>query len=237
MKRKRKNVWRNMLGGLLLCLMAVICMPGIHGEAAEKKPVCAKNQTVYLVHWEKGYTEPTGYSRCIFIKNMTADAKITNIKSSNKNVECSEMGTIIDLNGDKIKPGSKAKITFKVKQNKKTYSLSCNVIFKNAPCAFNSLKIGGKNYAKKTTAQVNVNLKPSYKKAVFSVKMKPGTKLISIDLHRGNKLIKVKNGSKVAVKKGDIIMVSYKYTKKPANVPKGWDWQSMATECVRLFIK
>lgn len=48
MERKRKNVWRNVLGGLLLCLMAIICMPGIHGEAAEKKPVCAKNQTVYL---------------------------------------------------------------------------------------------------------------------------------------------------------------------------------------------
>lgn len=226
-----------MLGGLLLCLMAVICMPGIHGEAAEKKPVCAKNQTVYLNHWEKGYTEPTIYSRCIFIKNLASDAEITNIKSSNKNVECNEVGTYIDLSGAKIKPGSKAKITFKVKQNKKTYSLSCNVTFKNAPCAFSSLKIGGKDYAKKTTAQVNVNLKPSYKKAAFSVKMKPGTKLISIDLHRGNKLIKVKNGSKVALKKGDIIMVSYKYTKKSANVPKNFDWKLMANECVRLFIK
>ena len=88
-----------------------------------------------------------------------------------------------------------------------------------------------------TTAQVNVNLKPSYKKAVLSVKMKSGMKLTAIELHRGNKLIKVKNGSKIAVKKGDIIMVSYKYTKKPANVPKGLDWQSMTTECVRLFIK
>ena len=237
MEQKRKNVWRNMLGGLLLCLMAVICMPGIHGEAAEKKPVCAKNQTVYLNHWEKGYTEPTIYSRCIFIKNLASDAEITNIKSSNKNVECNEVGTYIDLSGAKIKPGSKAKITFKVKQNKKTYSLSCNVTFKNAPCAFSSLKIGGKDYAKKTTAQVNVNLKPSYKKAAFSVKMKPGTKLISIDLHRGNKLIRVKNGSKVALKKGDIIMVSYKYTKKSANVPKNFDWKLMANECVRLFIK
>ena len=226
-----------MLGGLLLCLMAVICMPGIHGEAAEKKPVCAKNQTVYLNHWEKGYTEPTIYSRCIFIKNLASDAEITNIKSSNKNVECNEVGTYIDLSGAKIKPGSKAKITFKVKQNKKTYSLSCNVTFKNAPCAFSSLKIGGKDYAKKTTAQVNVNLKPSYKKAAFSVKMKPGTKLISIDLHRGNKLIKVKNGSKVALKKGDIIMVSYKYTKKSANVSKNFDWKLMTNECVRLFIK
>ena len=237
MEQKRKNVWRNMLGGLLLCLMAVICMPGIHGEAAEKKPVCAKNQTVYLNHWEKGYTEPTIYSRCIFIKNLASDAEITNIKSSNKNVECNEVGTYIDLSGAKIKPGSKAKITFKVKQNKKTYSLSCNVTFKNAPCAFSSLKIGGKDYAKKTTAQVNVNLKPSYKKAAFSVKMKPGTKLISIDLHRGNKLIKVKNGSKVALKKGDIIMVSYKYTKKSANVSKNFDWKLMTNECVRLFIK
>ena len=121
-------------------------MPGIHGEAAEKQTSCAKNQTVYLNHWEKGYTEPTIYSRCIFINNLASDAEITNIKSSNKNVECNEVGTYIDLSGAKIKPGSKAKITFKVKQNKKTYSLSCNVTFKDAPCAFSSLKIGGKDY-------------------------------------------------------------------------------------------
>ena len=43
-------------------------------------------------------------------------------------------------------------------------------------------------------------------------------------MHRGNKATKVKSGSRVTLKKGDIIMIGYKYTRKPSTMPKNLKW-------------
>ena len=149
MEKTWKKSIKTVLSSLLLCLIVTIAMPGIRSEASSKKPTCAKKQTVYLDSWGDGYYEPTSYTRYIFIKNLASNARITNIKSSNKNVfvfdDTEYGGKSIHLGGElEVKPGTKTKITFKVKQNKKTYSLSCIVTFKKSPCAFKSLKIAGK---------------------------------------------------------------------------------------------
>ncbi|MDO4343937.1 MAG: hypothetical protein Q4C50_03945 [Eubacteriales bacterium] len=235
MEQRGKNLVRNILGCLLLCLMVTFCIPAIHSEAAAKKPTCPKKQTVYFADYGGGWGEPTGYSRNIFIKNLASNAKITNVKCSNKNVFLINRGKYISVGDSKLKSGSKAKVTFKVKQNKKTYSLSCTLTFKKNTCDFSSLKIGGKNYASKTTGKLNVQLKLPYKKSAISVKMKSGRKLTSIKIYRGQKVIKVKNGSKAALKKGDIIMIGYKYTKKPSSMPK--NLKVTETGAVRIIVK
>ena len=104
----------------MLCLIMTACMPAIRSEAAAKKPTCPKNQTVYINSWGGGYVKATGYSRHIFIKNLASNAKITNVKCSNKKVHVSNMGKSLFVDVVKIKAGTKARVTFKVKQ-KKTY--------------------------------------------------------------------------------------------------------------------
>lgn len=231
-----KQTWERsikiILSSLLLCMAFTVFMPGIRSEAATKKPTCAKSQTVYIGQYESPY-EPLGYSGWIFISNLSSNAKITNVKSSNKKILCSNRGNYISLQGGKNAIGAKTKITFKVKQNKKTYSLSCNVTFKKAASPFKSLSLGGKEYAKKFGANVDLMWKVSHKKAKISVKMNSGKKLKGITLN--NK--KIKNGSKVALKTGDVLVIEYTYT-KPKNVPKTKEWKNFeCTNYMRIYVE
>lgn len=236
-----KQVWKKsiktIMCGLLLCLITTILIPGIQCEAATKKPSCAKTQTVYLTRSDtapgKYYLDYTDISSHIFIKNLSGSAKITSIKSSNKKITGSSMlsdpyipSKSIILSGSNCKPGQTSKITFKVKQGGKTYSLSCKITLKLKPTNFTTFSIGGTNYATKLkgysgTGKV-ANLKISPLKGTFKIKMKSGVKLMSVKLVRtsasGKTTTKtIKNGSKVTFKKGDVIQVAYKYTQKPAN--------------------
>lgn len=212
-----------------ICLLAVLAVPGIRSEAASKKPTCVKKQTVYLVRNNNPYNNSSSYyttsiSNHIFIKNLSSKAKITNIKSSNKKIKVLNgfntkdvgrfKGITVTANG--CKPGAKSKITFKVKQNGKTYSLSCTVTMKKETTRFAKLSIGGKNYASKLSGySERIVTLPKNKKVKISVKLKSGMKLNGIYNTRTGK--KIKNGQSVKLRKGDCILVDYTYTKKPTN--------------------
>lgn len=202
-------------------------------EAASKAPSCAKTQTVYLTT-NDGVNYMQDISSPIFIKNLSDKAKITNLKSSNKKIiaysglttdPVSLQGKYVALsvNSTGLKPGAKSTISFTVKQNGKSYRLSCKITVKLRPTVFKTLSIGGKNYASKFKGiSVGGTLKPSKKTGTFTVKMASGKKLTKITLLRSNgdgkSTIKtIKNGSKVTFKKGDIVCIDYTNTKKPAN--------------------
>ena len=80
-------------------------------------------------------TEGDGY---IYIKNLSRSAVITNVKSSNKYYTASKAAglnavyvTTSDYNSiHDVEDGEKTKLRFTVKQNGKSYNLSCAVTFK-----------------------------------------------------------------------------------------------------------
>lgn len=237
MKEKLKMWLKKTACIFSICLLAVLALPVIKSEAASKKPTCVKSQTVYLTRsdYQKGaynlnYTDISSY---IFIKNLSGDAKITNIKSSNKNIKGYselaahgvEKGKYIYLNGINCKPGQKSTITFNVRQGKKTYRLSCKITLKLKPSNFKTFRVGGKNYASKlkgysgTGNIARLSIRPL--KGKFNIKTASGIKLDSVRLVRISKgkvtTKTLKNGTNVSLKKGDTIQISYKYTKKPKN--------------------
>ena len=98
-------------------------------------------------------TEGDGY---IYIKNLSRSAVITNVKSSNKYYTASKAAGLnavfVQTTSDSdsihdVKDGEKTKLRFTVKQNGKSYNLSCAVTFKKHSRVFKSVKIGSKNYA------------------------------------------------------------------------------------------
>lgn len=236
-RERLKSIVKKMVFGTLAAAL-LVCSPiskvasetglAITAEAAVKKPTCAKKQTVYISYNANNVGCSTKNSAGIYIKNLSSDAKITNIKSSNKKVKVTNYfnssyamrfkGLYVDASG--CKAGTKSKITFKVKQNGKTYSLSCTVTVKKETSRFSKLSIGGKNYASKVAGySVKTMTLPKNKKVKISVKMKSGMKLDSIYVISGSGMSsqKVKNGATVKLKKGNRIYIEYKYTKKPAN--------------------
>ena len=83
-------------------------------------------------------TEGDGY---IYIKNLSRSAVITNVKSSNKYYTASKAAGLnavyVQTTSDSgpihyVKDGEKTKLRFTVKQNGKSYNLSCAVTFKKA---------------------------------------------------------------------------------------------------------
>lgn len=250
---------RQIICGLAMCMVAVLALPGMESEAAANKPACVKKQTVYMTRHVPpkrvssnvvGYTDymNTVLSSQIFIKNLSADAKITNIKSSNRRIKVTNGYNTSELNRFKglyvsvkeYRPGDKSKISFKVKQNGKTYSLSCTVTVKMQLSVFSKVSIGGKNYASKLKGYgVRELTLPKNKKVKISVKMKSGAKLSSIVI-LNNKGTEIKNGQSVKLKKGDRLLITYKYTKKPANY-SGYINKSIKDnalyEAVMIYIK
>lgn len=231
MKQTWKKSIKTILGSLLLCLAATIFIPGIQSEAAAK-PSCVKKQTVYLMKSDvlegEYYLDGTDISSYIFIKNLSSNAKITSVKSSNKKITGESMlkepdfpSKSVVLNGTGCKPGETSTITMKVKQGGKTYTLNCKITLKLRPSNFKTFSIGGKNYASALagysgTGKVAELHIPSGK-GTFKIKMKSGIKLTSVRVIHKNKIKNIKNGDKVTFKKGDTIQIGYRYTKKPKN--------------------
>lgn len=230
-----KTSFKIILSSLVLFLTVSVFGPGMKCEAAT--PSCAKSQTVYLTKSDvldgEYYLDYTELSSFIFIKNLASNAKIISIKSSNKNISGSNglkwegfPGSFVSLTGTDCKPGQKSTITIKVKQNSKTYKLTCKIVLKLKPTNFKTFSIGGKNYASKLTGYSGTakvaNLKIEQMKGTFKIRMKSGIKLKEVKLLRtssnGKTTTKIiKNGNKVSLKKGDVLQISYTYTKKPKN--------------------
>lgn len=214
-----------------ICLLAVMAVPGMKSAAASGKPTCVKKQTVYVSKQNTPYSETvqwsTRYSGAIYIKNLSSDARITNIKSSNKKVKVKNMFNVAEDHATRFKglwvegngcgTGTKSKISFKVKQGGKTYSLSYNVAIKQEPARYSSLKIGGKNYASELSGYEAKVLTLPRKKVKLSVKLKSGMKLEGISVLTQTGMKKMKNGASVKLREGDQIFIDYCYKKKPAN--------------------
>ena len=227
------KLWKKLFFTLSTMLILVFCMSSpVHAFA---KPVCAKSVTCYL--YDSGKSEevvwfPTIYSSSIFIKNLSSDAKITNIKSSNKLIKGTAGNTAtyktspsvnLSVNyktGQTVKPGDKTTISFKVKQNGKTYSLKCKIKYKKAPSPAASFKIGQKDvassFAGSDLARVRANgvMTLSYTSA-------KGYKIIEVRAYSNSgpsaypKGTVIKNGGKIDTNKYYALRVYYKTLNPP----------------------
>lgn len=245
--KRTKKLWTTMILLLMFCILAVFT-----AEAEAKEPSCVKTMNCDIISAfdQSDFDEDdreydwsiANYNSFIFIKNLSKNAKITNIKSSNKYITVNTLkpykkpskkaemifyAPAIDLgikDGNKIGPGSKTTISFKVKQNKKTYNLKCIVTLVEQKNPIKSFKVGNKEYANKFGAW-EVQL-PSSGKAKISYKAASGFKITKVTAYTSSgKSKKLSNGSTVDTKKYSYLRVEYKTTKKPANY-KIYKWVS-----------
>ena len=113
----------------------------VQAAVKAKAPSCVANQTVYVVASFGGANTGDeaknvfGLPDCyIFIKNLSSNAKITNIKSSNKKIKATKRDGMNALELSAANPsqrhslvGVASTISFRVTQNGKTYKLSCRI--------------------------------------------------------------------------------------------------------------
>lgn len=250
MSKKNSGFTPLLLIGLLLFL-TVSLLPGLRSEAADAKaPSCAKSQTLYFYRIGSNNVATTCYSSYIYVKNLAADAQITNVKSSNKKIVAGSIYNVSEYANTNIagvsidtasgsyanpvlpKSGTKSKITFTVKQNGKSYKLSCTVTLKYAPSPVSTFKIGGKDYSSLFRGNVNTDttfLSVKAKKAKLTFKATSGFKIDSILLaYRSgtaysSKTVK-KSGTTISTKNLSAVLISYHATKKPANYSAPLKW-------------
>ena len=231
---------RGIICSFVACLLVILAVPTAVSAAA-KKPVCPKTQTLqyyraYLGGNSAQRSFGTGY---IYIKNLSRNAKITNVKSSNKHYTATRVKgmnaiyvretqkTQRDFKYD-VKDGETTKLSFTVKQNGKSYRLSCKVTFKAHEQVFKTFKIGSKDLASLTKGYWCVSYKDLAKKgkAKIQIQTTKNYKIDSIQVlyRKGEKFTskKVKNGSKISLKNLASFSVDYhstvrpKYYKKPS---------------------
>jgi hypothetical protein len=243
MKLRIKKQLRTMLCALLACLIAFVAVPEVPVEAATavKAPTCVKTMTSYFVN-TSCYTKLAEYSQYIYIKNLASNAKITNIKSSNKKVYVTSLNkdkyrkvNALYMELDKIKANEKTKITCTVKQNNKSYNLTCTVTFKAAPTPFKTFQLGKKNYTSSFKGKQYLSVKSSTAKAKLTITAASGYKIDSITLtyltSKGQTTKKVKSGTTIATKNLFDISVTYHITKLPTNYqkPSKWNFEYVAS--------
>lgn len=222
-----------MLLVVMVCMLALLGIPAAAKAAAA--PVCPKKQTIMIEKcrdWNSGqkYTNAEGY---IFIKNLAKNAKIVNIKSSNPKFGADWLGTqpAIAVGQENpeddmgiqhpytIKSGEKTKISFTVKQNGKSYNLSCEVICVPFRKQFKNFQIGSQGYAALFNGYQKAFKKSAVKngKAKLTIKTTDDYKIDYIVLYYGKepnvKSVVVKSGTMISLKDIRYIDVVY-YTSK-----------------------
>ena len=217
---------RNILVSLLACLFVILAVPTAVSAAA-KAPQCPKKQTLeFYCAYINGNEQPTEGDGYIYIKNLSSSAVITNVKSSNKYYTASKAAglnavyvTTSDYNSiHDVEDGEKTKLRFTVKQNGKSYNLSCAVTFKKHSRVFKSIKIGSKNYAAlaKGHWMIEDNGTAPKSKVKITVKTVKNYKVDSIEIcYKNNRSKKIKNGGKVSLKNVASIYINYHMTAKP----------------------
>ena len=139
MIREKKSWLTGILVFALLCTLLLV-VPQEHAMAASKKvPAFDKTKQIDFVGDEDSYVDS------IKFVNVSAKAKVTNIKFSNPSVlEYAGMHNVNQgIDCSPLKAG-KCKISCKVKQGGKTYTLSKNITVKKAD-PFSYVKLNGKN--------------------------------------------------------------------------------------------
>jgi len=211
---------------LVLTVLMLIMGMAFTAQAATKKPVCPKKQTVYFNGHDKFLQSINNATSVIYIKNLKRSAKITDIKFTNSKINNS-VGAFDGLQAaqgaiakgvmlwkksdtDVLEEGMKSKLTFTVQQDSRKYKLSCMVTFKEEPQAFKSVKVCGVELADKIWSSYHSY--PSVedfarKTGTIKVRMKSGLKLVSIkvkympkDYSKGITAKSVKNGGKITLK-------------------------------------
>lgn len=225
-KRKNKvKKTRNILVSLLACLFVILAVPTAVSAAA-KAPQCPKKQTLEFYRaYISGNELPTEGDGYIYIKNLSRSAVITNVKSSNKYYTASKAAGLNAIFVETapgpihcVKDGEKTKLRFTVKQNRKSYNLSCAVTFKKHSRVFTSIKIGSKNYAALAKGHWMVEDKGTAPKSKVKITVKTvkNYKVDSIEIcYKNNKPKKIKNGGKVSLKNAAAIYINYHITAKP----------------------
>lgn len=218
---------RNILVSLLACLFVILAVPTAVSAAA-KAPQCPKKQTLEFYRaYISGNELPTEGDGYIYIKNLSRSAVITNVKSSNKYYTASKAAGLnavfVQTTSDSdsihdVKDGEKTKLRFTVKQNRKSYNLSCAVTFKKHSRVFTSIKIGSKNYAALAKGHWMVEDKGTAPKSKVKITVKAvkNYKVDSIEIcYKNNKPKKIKNGGKISLKNATTICINYHTTAKP----------------------
>ena len=217
---------RNILVSLLACLFVILAVPTAVSAAA-KAPQCPKKQTLeFYCAYINGNEQPTEGDGYIYIKNLSRSAVITNVKSSNKYYTASKAAGLnavfVQTTSDSdsihdVKDGEKTKLRFTVKQNGKSYNLSCAVTFKKHSRVFKSVKIGSKNYAALAKGHWTVRDKGTAPKSKVKITVKTvkNYKVDSIEIFYKNKSKKIKNGRKISLKNATTICINYHITAKP----------------------
>jgi hypothetical protein len=217
-----------------MCFLTIALVPGLHADAASKAPTCAKKQTVYFEG--EVYQDFALYSDGIYIKNLASNAKITNVKSSNKKVKATAQNkeTFIQRNAvmvtpkstKTIKDGETAKISFTVKQNGKSYKLSCTLTFKKFTTPCKTLTIGDQEYKSVFDGVSSVYVAALTGEQKLNVKMRSGYKLVKMQVTYADRTTKtVKNGDTLSMDNIISLEVIYTVKTKPANYQKPSNWQ------------
>lgn len=215
----------------------------VQAAVKAKAPSCVAKQTVYVVASFGGPNvgdEPKnifGLPDCyIFIKNLSPNAKITNIKSSNKNIKATKREGMNALELSMANPsqcqknlvGAASTISFRVTQNGKTYKLSCRINIAERKSPFAKFTVGSEDYAQYFNGYMYVNANKLKGKKKVYVKTAPGIVLDSINISytQGgkHKNKNIKNGSTINLTTCRHISVSYHVTKKPANYTAPTKW-------------
>ena len=218
---------RNILVSLLTCLFVILAVPAAVSAAA-KAPQCPKKQTLEFYRAHTSYGEvPSDGDGYIYIKNLSRSAVITNVRSSNKYYTASKAAGLNAIyvqttSGSGpihyVKDGEKTKLRFTVKQNGKSYNLSCAVTFKKHSRVFKSIKIGSKNYAALAKGHWTIAAKGTAPKSKVKIAVKTvkNYKVDSIEIcYKNNRSKKIKNGGKVSLKNVASIYINYHMTAKP----------------------
>lgn len=136
---------------MLGMIMVLTCAKPSYA-ATKKAPKCATKVNIY---YSTGANGSSLNNRKIFIANLKNGAKISDVKCSNSKILVFNEGTSLGLDikgkvvqnnykSETLTHNEKAKVTFKVRQNGKTYKLTCNVTFKRLANPLSSVTIDGK---------------------------------------------------------------------------------------------
>ena len=214
-----------------ILVVLVMLLASVPVSAQTTRPVCQKATTLHY-QINEGGTKVVMES--LYIGNLSSSAVVTGVTSSNKNFQAknSSLSSNAIWVGQKsnhnIKDGEKTTISFKVKQNGKTYKLSSRITFKKFDQVFKSFKIGNKDYSSAFAGYWGTKTKIAGKTAKIQVTPASGYKIDKITAyywHGGENYEdkKIRNGSKISTKDLMYIYVYYHpnkkaaYFKEPAN--------------------
>ena len=211
-----------------MILLGIALVP-FTAKAGTKKPTMPSTQTVYYTtDWpgKDGYSDLEDISSFIYIKNLSSNTKITNIKTSSNGYSAADARKDYNVNAllmwiphtfnHVVKNNSKCTVSCKVTQGGKTYSLKYRVTFKKMPTPFSTFRIGSKSYRNSFANRRDLQWKAMNKSAVLTVKPASRYRIRRITLmYEDGRTMTVKSGRKVDFRGLVMLTIEYQRTAKP----------------------